>query len=159
MPMIQAVVRSMAMKAAKGDHRSQKLFSEMIAATTSARVKDQIAMFETAIDYKNSSTKELERQKKLGLTDLPEPLPHPDHVIIDPRQGTVKIIGPATIEEKVKWDKIVELRKFIEEQLVLLIEEIAETKDPKLLKALRKRLGNLRRVIEKANRALGIGED
>jgi hypothetical protein len=39
----------------------------------------------------------------LGITG-PEPLPHPDHVIIDIRTGDVAIKDPATPEEKAKWD-------------------------------------------------------
>ena len=38
---------------------------------------------------------------------LPAPVlvPHPDHLIIDPITGSVKLRGPFTREEKVEWDE------------------------------------------------------
>ena len=42
--------------------------------------------------------REIDRCKRLGLPD-PEPLPHPDDVIIDYRQGTFRIAGLITKEK------------------------------------------------------------
>ena len=33
-------------------------------------------------------------------------VPHPDHLIIDPITGSVKLRGPFTREEKVEWDEL-----------------------------------------------------
>ncbi|WP_428515363.1 DUF5681 domain-containing protein [Roseovarius sp.] len=51
-PMAQAVVRSLAVNAAKGLHRSQRLFAEML--TTTERQNKELAdeWFSTALDYK-----------------------------------------------------------------------------------------------------------
>lgn len=56
------------------------------------------------IDYKVSWEKELERRARLDLSG-PEPLPHPDDIIIDVRSGRANIVGPMTNEEKASWDK------------------------------------------------------
>jgi len=39
----------------------------------------------------------------LGII-APDPLPHPDDIVIDVGDGTVVIKGPATKEEKVLWE-------------------------------------------------------
>lgn len=72
---------------------------------------------DVALTYKIEWDKELARRKRLGITHLPEPLPHPDHVVIDLRAGTAKIVGPATKEEKAQWDH---WRAMFEEELVEL---------------------------------------
>ena len=71
--------------------------------------------------------RELERRRVLGITDLPEPLPHPDHVVLDMHTGTIRITEPSTKEEKALWDLIKGRRKDFEAEL-LELEELA--KDP-----------------------------
>ena len=58
---------------------------------------------ETAITYKVKWERELERRRRLGI-EAPDPIPHPDHLVIDMRTGTVRITGPMTPEEKELWD-------------------------------------------------------
>jgi hypothetical protein len=58
-----------------------------------------------AITYKVEWEKELRRRERLGITDLPEPLPHPDDIIIDMNEGTARVVGPATKEEKAEYDE------------------------------------------------------
>ena len=54
--------------------------------------------FGSALDYKIAWGRELERRKKLGLS-LPDPVPHPDDIILDARRMTFRIAGPLTREE------------------------------------------------------------
>jgi len=102
-PMAQAVVRSLAHSAVKGNARAQRLFTELLSFTEQARKRDNQALFETAVEYKLGWQKEIERCKRLGI-EPPEPIPHPDHVEIDPRTGAVRFRGPMTEEEKFEWD-------------------------------------------------------
>ena len=60
---------------------------------------------QTAIEYKIHWEQELERRASLGVSG-PEPLPHPDDIIIDTRTGQVIVKGPMTKEDKVKWDRM-----------------------------------------------------
>jgi hypothetical protein len=119
MPMAQAVIRSVAVNAAKGQQRAQRLFTELLATTEKEdkRLHDQF--LEVAITYKVEWERELERRDRLGITG-PEPLPHPDHVVVDIRTGTVQIKGPATKEEKAEWDLWVERKALFEEELTEL---------------------------------------
>jgi Family of unknown function (DUF5681) len=103
MPMIEAMVRSLAVNAVRGQLRSQQAFTKMLAETEQARALQNTQSLEKAVDYKFYWGRELERRKSLGITG-PEPVPHPDDVHIDVRTGEVTIVGPWTKEEKAELD-------------------------------------------------------
>lgn len=107
-PMAQAVLRAIAHNAVKGKHFSQRLFAQLVAEVENANLALHNAWLETMIEYKNHWDRELDRRARLGITDLPEPLPHPDHVIVNIRAGTAKVIGPFTNEEKVTYERSAE---------------------------------------------------
>lgn len=125
-PMAQAVVRSLAVNAAKGNQQAQRVFTQLLSNVErdNKRLHDQ--WLDTAINYKVEWERELERRKTFGING-PAPLPHPDDIIIDMNTGSVRIKGPMTKEEKVKWDKVryhsQEARTYVEELKSLLIDE------------------------------------
>jgi hypothetical protein len=129
-PMAQAVIRAMAVNAAKGQHRAQRLFSELLGSTEAARKQLHDSYFETALTYKLEWDQELQRRAAQGITNLPDPLPHPDQVILDMDSGTVQLKGPLTREEKATVDhwqgKAEELRETLEE----LKENLKTQTDP-----------------------------
>jgi hypothetical protein len=102
-PMAQAIIRSVAVNAARGQHRSQQLFAELLSGTERANAQTSNDWLKTAIDYKCYWEQELARLAALKITG-PEPLPHPDDLIIDLNTGQVIIKGPMTKEEKAVWD-------------------------------------------------------
>ena len=104
-PMAKAVVRALAVNAARGQLRSQQLFATLLAETERANKALSDEWLQTAIEYKRDWDEELERRARLGITDLPEPLPHPDDIVIDMKTGQVIIKGPMTKEDKAKWDR------------------------------------------------------
>ena len=59
---------------------------------------------DAAMTYKIEWDRELERRRVLGITHLPDPLPQSDHIHIDVRRGTARVIGPSTNEEKAFLD-------------------------------------------------------
>ena len=124
-PMAQAVGRSLAVNAAKGRARAQELFTALLAATERANKRLHDEWLETAIEYKTSWDRELERRRRLGI-DGPEPLPHPDDVEIDLRNGGVRITGPMTPEEKAQWDWIRERKAEFEADLVELRQDLID---------------------------------
>ena len=105
LPMAEAVFRSIAVNAAKGNPRSQKMFTQMLGAIERERLKLHNEWLQTAIEYKIGWTDQIEDAKRRGLP-LPEPLPHPDHIEIDMNSGEVIIKGPFTPEEKILWDNL-----------------------------------------------------
>ena len=104
-PMAQAVIRALAVKAARGQHRSQQLFAELLSETERANKKQSDEWLKAAIEYKHEWEQELARRAALGITG-PEPLPHPDDIVIDMKTGQVIVKGPMTKEEKVVWDRL-----------------------------------------------------
>ncbi len=126
-PMAQAVIRALAVSAARGQLRAQQLFAELLSETERANKASSDDWLKTAIEYKCDWERELERRARLGLTG-PEPLPHPDDIVIDLRTGQVIIKGPMTKEDKVEWDR---LSARVDECDLEIAELAAMLKDPK----------------------------
>lgn len=108
-PMTQAVMRAIAHNAVKGRHQSQKLFAELVGGIEAENKALHHAHLEAMIEYKVQWEKELDRRARLGITGLPEPLPHPDQVVIDIRKGTATVNGPYTNEERLIYERGAEL--------------------------------------------------
>ena len=129
-PMAQAIIRSLAVNAAKGQHRAQRLFAELLAATKRSRAELHERFLSSAIEYKVAWERELARRGTHGITDLSAPLPHPDHVIVDIRSGSAWFVGPATKELKAEWDSILNEKKVLEDSVAALMEVNVTEADP-----------------------------
>lgn len=152
-PIARAVLRSLAVNAVKGQHRSQRLFSELLASVETSNRTTYDEWLKTAIDYKIEWDRELDRRKRLGIIDAPEPLPHPDHVVIDIRAGTARIVGPATREELAEWEKWTERRKIFEEELEeyqQMLEDATEDNEIALMKVEIEQTEKVLRIIRRA---------
>src|SRR5690606_7810594 len=103
-PMAQAIIRALAVNAAKGQHRSQRLFTELLSATERSNADLHVRFLGAAFDYKIAWERELSRREALGIRDLPPPLPHPDHVVLVVCCGTVLISVTASNVEQAVWD-------------------------------------------------------
>jgi hypothetical protein len=60
------------------------------------------SFFRTVLDYKDAWYKELHRREQLGIKG-PEPLPHPDDLILDAQTGKVTVRGPLIERDKDRW--------------------------------------------------------
>jgi hypothetical protein len=76
------------------------MFTALLQATEKERKAEHDLTLETAIEYKTHWEDELERRTALGIVG-PDPIPHPDDVIINVKTGEVHITGPVTKQEKV----------------------------------------------------------
>jgi len=103
--MAEAVIRSIVHSAAKGQQRAQRLFVEMLTSTERDYKLLHDEWLKTAIEYKVGWEEELERRKRLGII-APDPIPHPDDIIIHMNTGQVQVKGPFTKEEKAVWDRL-----------------------------------------------------
>jgi Family of unknown function (DUF5681) len=113
-PMVRAILRSLAVSAAKGQLHAQALFVRLLGTFEQQNKALSDEWLNGAINYKAEWEKELLRRQRMGLK-LPEPVPHPDDVIIDRIAGTVRIAGPddqvdADREGQDVLDKMIELR-------------------------------------------------
>jgi hypothetical protein len=108
-PMAQAVVRSLAVSAAKGSQRAQRLFTQLLSSVEKDNKRLHDEWLNTAIEYKVEWERELQRRTRLGI-QAPAPIPHPDDIVIDVQTGLVRVTGPMTKEEKGIWDHASEHR-------------------------------------------------
>jgi hypothetical protein len=107
--MAEAVARSIFVNAAKGHSRAQKLATEHLARIEHLRKTAYGEYMRVMMKQKVDGEAELERRKKLNLTDQPDILPHPDHIIINFDKGTVEVVGPRDKAEKARYDVILDL--------------------------------------------------
>lgn len=140
-PVIQAVIRAIAANAAKGHHRSQQLFGELVQWVERENKALHDEWLNTAIEYKRDWEQELYRRERAGATG-PEPLPHPDDIVINIQTGQVEIRGPMTREEKIRWDQAREYKAehdaFIEDIEEMIKERPKDKNLPKMLTRHRK---------------------
>lgn len=98
-PMIRAIVRAMAMGAAKGQPRAQTLFTTLLATIEQERAARHEELLEATMEYKLHWEKEIARREKLGRE--PPDLPfHPNQIAIDLVHGTVGLRTPTPEEEE-----------------------------------------------------------
>jgi hypothetical protein len=115
-PVAQAVIRSIAVNAARNRIGAQRLFSDLLAAAENSNRALHDAYLQAAIEYKTSWEEALRLRKARGIQG-PVPIPHPDDVVIDMRTGEVIIKGPMTPEEKAELDALIAGRAEIEREL------------------------------------------
>ena len=126
-PIAQAVIRALSVKAVKGDHRSQRLFAELLGQTESANRILHDEFLDVAMTYKVEWERELARREEFGIKG-PDPLPHPDDVQIDMSTGEVRFTGPATKEEKARLDVLAKRKIEFKNEIKWLRDEL--TNDP-----------------------------
>ena len=148
-PVIQAVIRNMALNAAKGDKRSQRLMTDLLQTTERERKTDAEEWFTIATEYKAFWSKEIHRCKKNGLA-IPKPLPHPDDVVLNTETGEYEIRGPMNEDEK-DYLTLLDLKADIEMRIPDLEDKAAKT--PKN-KKVREELASLKSTIAKIKRSL-----
>jgi hypothetical protein len=117
LPAIQAVLRAMGISALKGNRLAQKMLTDIVQKVEQEHRDIQYANIEQFTTYKEKWDAEIKRCERLGLPD-PEPLPHPDDVIIDYRLGRCDIIGPMTKEEKARLDRLLARRDESQEEVL-----------------------------------------
>lgn len=152
-PIAQAVLRSVAVNAVKGQHRSQRLFAELVSAVETSHKALHDDWLLTAMQYKVDWEIELHRRARLGIIGAPEPLPHPDHVLIDLQAGTARVIGPSTNEEKVAWDKHMARKAEFQARIAELKEKLDTETDPKRRRRIEKDIAVTRMIVDVFERA------
>ena len=146
-PMAQAVIRSMAVNAVRGDQRSQKMFTDLLNTTEAKNKKLHDEYVQTMIDYKHSWEEEIERCKLIGIKP-PEPVPHPDHIKIDLSTGKILITGPFTREEKVKWDKLKKRKASAIKAIITYEEDLRDPRNEKYREFIESEIASEKSIIE-----------
>lgn len=146
-PMAQAIVRSLAHNAVKGNTRAQRLFSEMLASTETSHKRLHDEWLETAIEYKVDWERELARRKAHAI-EAPDPIPHPDDICINMRQGTVSINGPMTREEKQDRDDLHAKIQEFEEELAQLKADLDDPSMQEYRNVIEDEIVHTRRILD-----------
>lgn len=128
LPAIQAVFRAMGVSAMKGNRFAQKSLAEMVAKMEAEQFASKLELFSNTLEYKHKWDQELLRRKRLGISE-PEPIPHPDDIILHPNTGDVQILDPQTKEEKLQLDKALERRAVAQEEVNYFAEKYRRTRD------------------------------
>ena len=108
----------------------------------------------TAIEYKCDWERELERRARLGLAG-PEPLPHPDDIVIDLRRDQVIVKGPMTKEEKVEWDRLYAQIEECDLEIGYLTESLKERKNKRYRSFIEDDIAHERRIRDIIVKAVG----
>lgn len=113
----EIVVRKTSETAAKGNSHAQRIVLEMFAAAEAreASIKEANAAFWRA--YQRHYRSEIAEARKKG-EPVPEPVPHPDDILIDDRNN-ISIDGPVTEPEAQAYAYSVNLRDAFMRQHVL----------------------------------------
>jgi hypothetical protein len=98
-PVIQAILRKVAVAAANGNTRAQQTYLNLLIGAEADRRVATMEMLKTAVEYKENWGPVLAARARNGTTG-PVPVPHPDDVIIDFETGEVRFDGPVDEEQK-----------------------------------------------------------
>jgi hypothetical protein len=130
-PMATAVMRSIALNAAKGQTRSQKLFTDLLTKTEAQKRQEYEHNGEAVANYHMFWDQIFYEHRIKGLP-LPNPAPHPDDVKFDTATGQIIFTGPTTESEKVKWENLSDRLQAFEESIAELEKLLADPKNEKI---------------------------
>ena len=130
LPAIQAVFRAMGVSAMKGNRFAQRTLAELVQQVENSDRECQAEYLKTVIDYKCDSERAIEEAKARGVTP-PEPVPHPDDIIIDFASSSASINGPMTKEDKADWDRMLSYRDELQVSISEAASAYARARSPK----------------------------
>jgi Family of unknown function (DUF5681) len=122
-PVIQAILRKVAVAAANGNIRAQQNYLNLLIGAEADRRVANTELLKTAVDYKEHWHHVLAERARKGTTG-PEPVPHPDEVIIDYETGEIRIDGPVMEEQKEAQNRLRAMSPDVEQSLKEINEEI-----------------------------------
>ena len=154
-PMAQAIVRSLAVTAAKGNTRAQRLFAELLVSSETSNKRAHEDLLETAINYQQHWEDELERRKHFNIT-TPDPIPHPDDIIINFGNGTVSVLGHMTKEELANLDLWLNRKNDNEAELKIFAKNLKDPEYTPHLKFLNDDITRTKHILDIINKALAL---
>lgn len=156
LPVIKAVFRSLGVSAMKGNRLAQSTMAELVRGIEDEDRKLRVDHFATAVEHKWNWEQAIERARERGLPE-PQPLPHPDDVIINTRTAEVHYEGPITPEEKKRWDRLLEFRDEQQEEVSNFATGYRQARQRRVpdTKALSSLAGHWKRAVELYDRING----
>ena len=130
LPAIQAAVRSLAISAMKGSRLSQRALADLVRTVEERKSSEHLTAMENALEYKQRWTAELQHRRAHSL-NLPDPVPHPDDIVIDMYTGHVKTEGPLDEREKRSWDERIARRAEAQSEVNVYAERYRKARSKK----------------------------
>lgn len=104
-PVVQAAMRSLGLKAAQGNTQAQKQFLSVVSRAEADEQKERAETFGKMVKYKEEKLAEIENYRKLGKKP-PRMLPHPDHIEINYETLEVTFHGPISKDDLAVWERL-----------------------------------------------------
>ena len=123
MPVAQAAMRSLALKAAKGQIGAQKLLLSSLSVVESEDKRERLETFDTVKAYRKRMRADILAYQKRG-EDLPEMFPHPDDIELNLETGDVIFHGPVSPEDQATWVRLHHHKEAHEEEVDDIESEI-----------------------------------
>jgi len=138
-PVIQVILRKVAVDAAKGNIRAQQNILSLVIGAEADRRVATMELLKNAVDYKEHWHHVLAERARKGTTG-PEPVPHPDDVIIDYDTGKIRFDGPVEEEQKEAQTRLRTMWPVMEQSLKEINEEIESNPNDLSLRKTQKRM-------------------
>ena len=152
-PMAKAIVRAVAVNAAKGNNRAAMHFTQMVKVVEDQNKASYDAYLQEAIAYKYDWEREIEHCQRRGLP-VPQPIPHPDDIRINFNTGAVRITGPFCKEDIPMWERTRERTKECDHEIARIKADLKSRKMLKYRDLLLTNLAHEERIREIICRAL-----
>src|ERR1700737_2561355 len=98
-PVIQAILRKVAVNAANGNTRAQRIYLDLVIGAEADRSAAAAELLRAAVEGKEYWANIFAEYDRRGI-EQPDPVPHPDDAVIDYKTGEVRINGPVMAEQK-----------------------------------------------------------
>lgn len=152
-PIVQAGLRSMTVKAAKGDYRSLKLMTELIDRTETEKLRRKEFEIGEAMEYLVKADEEVRRRELRGQS-VSDIIPHPNDIFIDTDKGTVKVIGPMTYTDQKRMIQLFETRQMLEVFYNETEDRLMRMKNPQKRLKIEKEQQELKKTIRRIDNHL-----
>lgn len=155
--MAEAILRSLAAKAAQGHRLHQKLFLELYSQSEASQREQDEKALDIVIKYKWRAERVLEQCKTTGEKP-PELIMHPDHIHLDMKTGKITYTGPTAWERKAEDKEFRALQAIHRQEIVFLSRELEKTEDPKMRKSIEGDIENSKEMLWLLAQVLGDEE-
>jgi hypothetical protein len=98
-PVIQAILRKVTVNAANGNTRAQRIYLDLVIGAEADRSAAAAELLRVAVEGKEYWAGIFAEHDRRGI-ERPDPVPHPDNVVINYKTGEVQIKGPVLAEQK-----------------------------------------------------------
>jgi Family of unknown function (DUF5681) len=138
-PVIQAILRKVAVSAANGNTRAQRTYLDLVIGAEADRSAAAAELLRAAVEGKEYWAGIFAEYDRRGI-DRPNPIPHPDDVVIDYKTGEVQIKGPVMTEQKEARETAISYKKKLEKDLKICTAAMEANPDDLELRRTHKKL-------------------